>query len=298
MRGTVVFILLLLIIGFFAVASEAQVIRGEATPVFSLNTQSTIGSGGKADFVPQVDRADDPAEILPCTAVPHDCSLRSALTHANDAGTGQQIRFTDHFVINLTRPLPPITREGTHIIAQAGQEVRINGNNQLAPVLHITAPHVHIEGLRLFGAGPGYPNLLVNGQAHHVVIARNLIGDDDAPEGNCGQNSQAAAGIAVQTGQEPVDGARAWIYGNIIECHTASPGDALLIKTDGVRVGVNPNGQAGETEQNTFRHNQGVAVRLGAYGGNTIRNNLIHHNAGGAIEVTNFTNNILENMIY
>ncbi len=297
MRGSIVLILLLVILGFFAVISEAQTVDGASVVPQILQATSGEEEAAVTKIVPQVDRSDDPAEDLPCTDQPNDCSLRSAIMKANNADQALNITFADHYIIVLTRPLPPLTASGTNIVAQMGQEVRVNGNYQPAPVFHLAAADIRLEGLRIFGAGAGYPNVLVNGPAQNVVIARNVIGDDDAPDGNCGQNQQASSGIYVQAGENVVDGPRVWIFGNIIECHVGANADGLIIKADGVMVGVDAKGQAGEAQQNVFRWNQGVAVRLDNYGGNTVQNNLIHDNAGGDIAMTNYTNNIIQNDI-
>lgn len=297
MRATFVFILLFALLGFFAVVSEAQFIdaNGAAT-IFP----SAYGNGGQpqTNFVPVVDVAED--VLLAgenCTDAPRDCSLRAALNMANEQVNPTTITFADHFVINLERPLPTLTQNGIAIIASPGQEVRINGNNLMAPVLHIAAADIRLEGLRIYGAGPGSQTILVNGPAQRVVIARNIIGDDDGPDGMCDMNNQAVAGIYVQPSPTENRDVRAWVYGNIIECHLGHPGDGIVIRSDNVVIGADQNGQVGASQQNVIRHNSGVAVRLDEFGGNTVRNNVIHHNQGGTIAMTNFANNLLDNDI-
>jgi hypothetical protein len=291
MRGAFVLITLLLVFAFFVVVRDAEVVDGAGViTVFPASPRSNTAT---AAFTPVVDRGDDPMESLACTPAPNDCSLRRALELANEQGQPVTISFADHFVITLAKPLPAIIQNGVQLIAQPGQEVRVNGNYLASPVFHVTAANVRLEGLRIYGAGAGQPNVLINGPARQVTIARNLIGDDDAPEGNCGQNDQAIAGIYVQS-NEAVEGARAWVYGNIVECHTA--GEGIVVMAEGVTVGADAQGQDGEMQRNVIRHNAGTAVRLDDFGGNTICNNLIHNN-GNTIAMTNFTNNLMDNDI-
>ncbi|MCP4360598.1 MAG: hypothetical protein GY796_21530 [Chloroflexi bacterium] len=296
MRGTILFIMLLLLLGGFVIISEVDVVNGAVgatvVPASVGNTDVT-----PTKLVPIVDRDDDPPEQLPCSGQPNDCSLRSAITAVIQSAHPAEITFANHYIIVLTRPLPTITQAGLSIIARPGQEVRVNGNNLATPVFHITAANVKVEGLRIYGAGVGYANVLINGPAHEVIIARNVIGDDDAPENNCGQSEQSATGIYVQTNNEPLDGVRARIYGNIVECHQGYPGEGIVLMADGVILGVNSQEQAGPEQQNVVRGNRGVAIRLDGYGGNTIRNNLIYDNTGGTLVMNNFENVLMDNDI-
>lgn len=293
MRGSVVFVLFLLAIGFFAVVSEADGVSGVGTG--GMLPASAVEPGrAETAFVPLVDRSDDPAALLPCTDQPNDCSLHSALTHANAGGSPVTIRFADHYAITLARPLPTIVQSGVVVQAPAGQEISVNAAYLPTAVFHIAAPQVRLEGLHIYGAGAGYPNILINGPARQVAITRNVIGDDDAPEANCGQNEQAVAGIYIQSSEPKTDGALVWITGNIIECHK---GDGVVVQAQGVEMGQNAQGQAGEVEKNIIRHNGGTAVNLGSFGGNTVCNTVIYANTAGALAMNNFDNNLMHNEI-
>lgn len=296
MRGAMVLIFLLLGVAFIVVVSESEIVAEDNTPTV---VWGDVGSGGKpanslAAFVPVVDRGDDPAELLPCTEQPNDCSLRSALQMAHTQAKPANVTFADHFMIKLSRPLPPITQSGITIVARPDQELHVDGNGLAAPVFHITAENVRLEGLRIYGAGAGYANVLVNGPAQQAIIAHNLIGDDDAPEGNCGQTGLAANGIYVQSDTQVSQGALAWIYGNIVECNS---GDGLVIRATSVTVGQDAQGNDTAAQRNVIRHNGGTAVRLDNFSGNTICNNLIHNNLTGALAMTNFDNNLMDNEI-
>lgn len=290
MRGFIVLVLFLLVIGFLTIASQAQVVSG-----VGIGGQLPAGSDGQnGTFVPLVDRGDDPLELLPCTEQPNDCSLHSAIEKANRGGKPVTIRFADHYAITLSRPLPTIVQPGVVIQVPAGQEISVNGAYLPDAVFHIAAPQVRLEGLHIFGAGAGYPNVLINGPSRQVAIMRNVIGDDDAPEGNCDQNVQAIAGIYIQSSEPLSESATAWITGNIIECNK---GDGVIVQAQGVEIGQNAQGQAGEAEKNIIRLNGGTAVNLGNFGGNIVCNTVIYANTAGALTMKNFDNDLMHNDI-
>jgi hypothetical protein len=243
-----------------------------------------------------VDRDDDPVELLPCTDEPNDCSLHSAIVLANRDGAPTTITFADHYRITLLQPLPSLTEAQTIIRARPGQEVHVNGNGTAGSIFHITGAHVTIEGLRLYGAGAGQPTIMISGTANNITVANNVIGDDDAPSGGCGQSSSSSRGIYIDAVAEPAV-VRAWIYGNIIECLGGSPGEGITVATTQVIMGQNSQGQAGPEQRNVIRWNQGHGINLGHHAGNTIRNSLIHDNVAGGLFVTNFNNNIMDNEI-
>ncbi|MCA9999808.1 MAG: hypothetical protein KDE56_28795 [Anaerolineales bacterium] len=263
-------------------------------------TRPQLGSAtvtSSSPLMPMVDRGDDPIDILPCTAAANDCTLRSAITLANNSGEPFTIYFADNLMITLSAPLPPLSANNLTVQAQPGQEVHINANGLGGNVLYITGSNVVVDGLRLYGAGAGFSNVWVGGAATNVVIANNVIGDDDAPAGNCGLSELSYGGIYVDA-MDGVNGRSwVWIYNNIIECHHGQPGDGITIATSGVYVGENKQGSANSSQRNVIRENAGYAVRLGEHPGNTIRNTLIHDNRGGAIFITNFNNNLLDNDI-
>ena len=90
-----------------------------------------------------------------------------------------------------------------------------------------------------------------------------MIGDDSAAAGGCGQSAGATAGIKVtSTGPTP-SGMRAWIYGNVIECHGGNGADGIVV-VDGtdVVIGEDVAGNAGTSQRNTIRENARSGVRL------------------------------------
>ena len=244
----------------------------------------------------QVDRDDDPAEMLPCTEAPRDCSLRSAIQIANNDGSPTTITFADHYLISLNQPLPALSEDGTIIRAAAGQEIHVKGNDLPGAIFDITGANVTVDGLHIYGAGAGYANIMISGTAFAATIANNIIGDDDAPSGNCGQNNQAYAGIYINAHAADSQATHAWIYGNIIECHTGAPGVGILVATEQVVIGHDGTGCAGFDGNNTIRWNQ-IGVNLGDNGRNTVCHALIHDNVGGGLQMTNFNNDIMENEI-
>ena len=244
-----------------------------------------------------VDRADDPNTTLLCSPQPHDCTLRSAITLANREGSlVTAILFASDYRIQLESPLPPISTNDLMLQTQLGQEVNINGNNLPSNVLRVTGSNTIIDGLRLYGAGAGFSNLWVGGTATNVVIANNIIGDDDAPKGDCGLSEQSYGGILIDAKEEGTNGTKVWVYNNIIECHHGQPGEGITIATSGVFVGENKQGRANLQQSNEIRENAGFAIWLGDYGGNTVRNTIIEGN-GGSFYVNNFNNNLMENEI-
>ncbi|MEM7113865.1 MAG: right-handed parallel beta-helix repeat-containing protein [Chloroflexota bacterium] len=244
-----------------------------------------------------VDRADDPDTILPCSPHPNDCTLRSAITLANrEDSTVTSILFASDYRIQLQSPLPTISANNLMLQTQLGQEVNINGNNLPSNVLRITGSNTVIDGLRLYGSGAGFSNLWIGGAATNVIIANNIIGDDDAPSGDCGLSDQSYGGIFIDAKEEGTNNTKVWIYNNIIECHRGQPGEGITIATSGVFIGENEQGRANVQQKNEIRENAGFAIWIGDYGGNTVRNTIIEGN-GGSFFVNNFNNNLLENEI-
>jgi hypothetical protein len=243
----------------------------------------------------EVDRPDDPTEPVPCTAAANDCSLRSAINIANADAVATTITFANHYIITLSQPLPTLIASDTAIRARPEQEVHINGNNIAQSVLYITGANIMLEGLRVYGAGEGYSNISIGGAAHNVAIARNVIGDGDAPSGDCGQSDRAYGGIYVAGTETVPTAVRAWIYGNIIECHRGGPGDGITVTTDKVVIGQDSAGNAGPEQRNIFRWNRGYGVSVGEHGGNIICNSLMHDNEAGNLFMTNLDNDFMDN---
>ena len=239
----------------------------------------------------KVDRNDDPNHPLPCTPAPNDCSLRQALLIANSDGKPTTITFAEHYVITLAQALPSLTENGTTIQARPEQEVHINGNNIAQSVFYITAAHIKLEGLRIYGAGVGFSNIRITDSAHSVTIAGNIIGDGDAPSGGCGQSDASYGGIYVDGQGDVGTAVRAWIYGNIIECHRGGPGDGITVATNKVIMGRDNEDQATSAQKNIIRWNRGYGVRVGDHSGNVVCNSLMHDNEAGHLYMTNFDNN-------
>ncbi len=281
-------------------------IFGIGTILISANSPAAVGSDGSNLLLGQftsgnqqtstavsteVDRDDDSRADLACTPEPNDCNLRSAITIANNDGKPTTITFADSYLIRLTSPLPALTADSTVIKAAPGQEVHLNGNGTSGSVLRLTGAHAEIQGLRIYGAGAGYPNIAISENAYDVVIANNVIGDDDAPNGNCGSSEGAYGGIYVDATGDFGDGKRAWIYGNIIECHRGFPGDGITILSDKVLVGKDHEGNGSDAQQNIIRLNNGFGVNVGSTTGNTVCYNKLAQNVMGGLYVQNFHNN-------
>ena len=296
MKGILVpimFILALAAIGVVAQETEA-VSPGTETAVSSAAPQAAQPE--TADVVQiEVDRDDDPNEALPCTPAPRDCSLRQAINMANSDGVSTKITFADHYIITLVKPLPALAEDQTSIQARSDQEVHVNGNNIAQSVFYITGANIALEGLRIYGAGQGFSNVRISGAAHQVTIAHNVIGDGDAPSGNCGQSDASFGGIYVDGHEAVPTTVRVWIYGNIIECHRGGPGDGITIVTDKVVIGQDSEGHAEAAQKNTIRWNNGHGVSVGEHAGNVICNSAMYNNQAGSLWMTNFNNNVMDN---
>ena len=288
---TIVFFFFILLFGLASIIFSPGVSGGSGGSEnnFSLGQISGNITAGSVSI--QVDRDDDPQSMTPCTGAPNDCSLRSAIILANSDENPTTITFAGNYLIRLLQPLPTLSAEKTTLIASSGQEVHINGNGFAGSVLRITGGHVAIEGLRIYGAGPGYPNLVISDAAHNVTIARNVIGDDDAPNGNCGSSNLSYSGIYVE-GNEDIGGeTRAWIYGNVIECNLGTPGDGITVRSGGVIIGKDPLGAGDAAHRNSIRNNNGFGVNLMNSTGNTVCDNELMANASGSLYLFNFHNN-------
>lgn len=293
MRSFIAALMFFLVVSGFVVLATDDTVAADKSVGATFLAAVSGGQPGTAMTAVQVDRNDDPVGLFACTAAANDCPLRSAVTLANGDAVPTLITFADHYYIVLSQPLPALTEAQTVIRALPGQEVHINGNGIRGPVFRVTGSQITIEGLRLYGAGPGYANIIISGVARNVTIAGNVIGDDDAPSGNCGQNNLANGGVYVDAVAEP-GVALAWIYGNVIECHA---GEGITAVTGNVIIGQNSQGTAGQAQHNVIRWNQGHGINLGDSTGNTVRNNLIHDNQAGGLFLVNFNNNVMENEI-
>jgi hypothetical protein len=292
----ILFVIGLSLIGVVSQGMEVTAIGNETTVPALINlVQPEPETAVAATILTAVDRDDDPDALYPCTEAPNDCTLRSAMAIANNDGVPTDITFADHYLITLSRPLPNLAESHTVIRARPEQEVHVNGNRLPASVFYITGANVTLEGLRIYGAGENVSNIRVNGAAHSVIIARNVIGDEDAPSGNCGSSDKSYGGIYVDGTAAVETAVRVWIYGNIIECHKGLPGDGITIMTNNVVVGQDSEGDAGAAQRNVMRWNNGYGIRLNGHSGNTIENNLAHDNGSGGLHMTNYNNNVMGN---
>lgn len=242
-----------------------------------------------------VDRADDPEEEMACSStVDYDCPLRSAIQKANGQLKLVMIQFADHYIIRLSRPLPAISGSQTNIVAELGQEVHVDGQ-AYGTVLGIIGNNITVSGLRVYGAGAGYPTISISQAAHAVTIANNVIGDNDAPDGNCVGNSQSHSGIYIDTQNPLPEGlvAYAWIYGNIIECNA---GSGIQVVNGNAWIGLNQNGESGGKLLNRIRHNQGDGIDLGDNAGSKLYRNLVYSNVGDGLNSNNPNNDHMENV--
>lgn len=296
------FFMLIISIGIIIISGELQVSEAQADGapefkfgqvVFPTNTTTTTNSPS-SDY--EVDRDDDPQEILACSEAPDDCSLRSAVVKANEDGNPSKITFQGHRWIRLTRALPPIVDGNTTIKAAADQEVHIDGNNISGNVFRIIGAHTGINGLRIYGAGSGFANVVVTESAFGIIIANNIIGDGDGPAGNCGSSENSYGGIYVDAQGIVGDTARAWIFGNTIECHNGFPGEGISVLTDKVFIGVDNHGQSGVAQQNHIRHNRGFGINLNRSSGNTVSSNILTGNQAGGLYANNLNNNLMYNV--
>ena len=256
-----------------------------------------------------VDRDDD-ASGLACTSADNDCTLRSAIEHANGVGA-DSIVFDSNMTITLNSALPALSDDDTTITPlDPDRMVQIDGNGISGNVLEITGSGIFIEGLSLYGSGAGWANVWIHGSAQGVTIANNVIGDDPSTVAECGQSPDSHSGIFISSSGSTPSGARAWIYGNIIRCHegipATSPGTGIVImgsETDNVRVGENESGDAGLEQRNLISGNagDGITIQNGA-SDNVVRNTILQINEGYGIRLNDgdlnqiFANAIVENV--
>lgn len=240
-----------------------------------------------------VDKDGDDGGGGACTdGTPNDCSLRSAIRIALSGGGYAEIYFQGSRTIVLTGSLPALTGTGTSIIAfPLTQTVKINGNSAVQNIFRISGSYVTVKGLRLYGSGSPWSNIWITGSARGIEIANNVIGDDDPSPGGCGNSSQSYSGIYIDsTGPILAPDERAWIYGNVIECHRGSPGNGIdIIDTNQVHIGVDPFGNSGPAQRNHIRLNDsyGIFVTGTNAAGHVIAASYIGVNDTGAAEAAN-----------
>ena len=202
-----------------------------------------------------------------------------------------EIGFDRSLTIILTEELPPIGDRATTIVANAGQVVAVSGGDQFGPVLAVSGSDTQIEGLRVYGAGPGAAQISIEAGAHNVILAHNVIGDDDPASGGCGQSPSAGAGIQISDDDSlPAGEVRAWVYGNVIECVAGAPGHGILVAGDGVRIGEDETGRSGSGSgtANLIRFNagDGVVFENGVANG-VLRSSKVEANGGDGVSMEN-----------
>jgi hypothetical protein len=274
--------------------------------IFSLTGLIGLTRVAHADIL-IVDRADD-ASGLACSGGPNDCTLRSAIEIANANGaTADQIGFADSYTINLARTLD-LSADNTTISGQIDQRVKINGAG-VTPglgipgnVFRITGSGVKLIRLAIYGAPADWSNIWITGSAQGVTIATNVIGDDDSSPGGCGQSPASYGGIYINsTGAVGAGSARAWIYGNVIECNLGSagsssnPGEGIsIVSSDRVLIGLNESGARSINERNYIEHNGGNGITIdGSSINNSILNSVIQYNGANGIVLDGVTNTVV-----
>ena len=224
----------------------------------------------------------------------NQCTLRAAIQNAHNAAGADTISFASNMDINLTGSLPALSEEGLSIVAASGQKVRINGQSLVNNVFRITGSYVTISNVVVYGSGSLFSNIWVDNAARGVIIANNLIGDNDPAPGGCGQSDNSYGGIYVSSSSPaPTDTYRVWIYGNTIECHTSATGHGItLAATNRVFIGQNLEDAASQVDGNVIRENKtGIAVDGGEM--HFISSNVIQNNTGDGI----FANNGVEDFV-
>ena len=301
MRSLVVlffFIILFFGVGTIIISIDTSDASNTTDIDYSLGQSASGNEQAQASVSTEVDRDGDSDTILACTSAPNDCDLRSAILIANSDGKQTAITFAGSYMIHVSRPLPTLTEDNTVIKAQPEQEVHVNGNGTAGSVLRVTGAHIQIEGLRIYAAGSGYPNIAVSDNAHDIVIAGNVIGDDDEPNGNCGSSEGAYGGIYIDATGEFEGGHRAWIHGNVIECNRGNPGDGITVLSNKVIVGKDQNGNGSDAHRNIIRLNSGFGVNLTDTTDNTVCDNDLIANVMGGLNISKFhNNNIMFNKI-
>jgi hypothetical protein len=216
----------------------------------------------------------------------NQCTLRAAIETAQGNGViSDVIGFAGSMDIDLNSSLPELVEDGLTVEAESGQTVRINGQGFVSNIFRISSNSVTISNVVVYGSGSGYSNIWVRDTSGGVIIANNLIGDDDPAPGGCGQSEDSFGGIYVDsTGSLSIDNNRAWIYGNIIECHSGSSGSSgdgiTLVGTDGVYIGGLQNENNPAIPGNIIRFNnvgiRNISSSFIVVSGNVVENNMGH----------------------
>jgi parallel beta-helix repeat protein len=240
-----------------------------------------------------VDRADDVDGLLCMTAVPHDCTLRSAIKIANNGAGSQfyEIFFDADYTVNLTGPLTMVAGSSIEVYGRGlGSEtrtVKINADNHGSAFI-LSGKWNRLTDLRIYGAPAASANVLVTTTAVNAQLYYDVVGDSDPADGCQVGSPNAAAGVIVNpvTAVCPSCGTRVVIFGNTIECNLGKPGNGITAAdADRVAIGNPPGNQFYSYSRNTIRANAGAGISLsGAKAtGNSIAYNAIGvNNAGNA----------------
>ncbi len=247
--------------------------------------------------------ADDPdasGGTGACATVGGECTLRAAIETAQAQPGADVINFSADFIIDLTGSLPELV-ETDLTIDGTGHTVHVNGGGLVENVFRINGQGVAIKNLRIYGSGSGFANIWIREDGMDNEIANNLIGDDDPAPGGCGDSSGSQGGIYISSLNTGASGLlTAWIYGNTIECHTASASIGItILGSRSVFIGMDPDEIAGPAQQNIIRDNGVGIVVAGSEGFNFILNNHILENGTGiwiaSSGLINVWANIIEN---
>ena len=236
---------------------------------------------------------DGDASGEPCTpGTDGDCSLRSAIEQANSGAGADTIIFeSGGMTIVLGSPLPTLTDDDTTIgPLETDQVIQVDANGVNGNVFEITGDDATLAYLRIYGAGAGWANVWIHGSAQGATISNNVIGDDTAAPGGCGDSEASHSGIFISSSGSTPSGARAWVYGNAIQCNGRFDGEEghgiVVDGADEVVIGEDASGEATPAERNDIAENagHGVLIQNGA-SGNVVRNSVIASNEGSGVVV-------------
>ncbi len=273
--------------------------------LYGLNTLWSTTPKKPANILLVNSNADDSS--LACDGAPANCTLRSAIELANVLGGPETIIFEADISIDIGMPLPALVDAGT-VISGGEHTVKINGNNSASSILVIDGADIRVQRLHLFGATAA--TISVGGGSSNVLIDSNVIGDDDAAEGGCGQSPLAMVGVLVTTvAPAPAQpGYNVRIQNNRVEClsNDASvgidvQGASAIEILDNVIV---LNGESGaRLSQNTSlarvfknriaRNNRHGVVIAGTATANQVQDNWIGLAEDGSTAAPNGVNGIL-----
>ena len=274
----------------FAVAILLASLTVSLAPVATISPSSTRQYAQAAPLdVLLVDHEGDASE-QPCTSgADNDCSLRSAIEHANSGPGPDTITFeSGDKRIALGSRLPALSDDSTTIAPlDSGQVIEIDANGINGNVFEITADDIRLSHLRIYGSGSGWANIWIHGSAQAVAIANNVIGDNSPAPGGCGNSDKSHTGIYVSLSGS-ASGARVWIYGNAIKCNGrfgAGEGHGIVLTaSDHVVIGEDGSSPWSSDEANEIVANAGHGVLIWeGSSDNLVNHNVIVRNAGSGV---------------